>query len=297
MANVESPSPNAPDASALPVWKFALIGIGAGVVLGTLGVGGGVVIVPLLTLWLGVHRISAVAASLATIAVFSPLLVAGDALFHPERLQVGVALTMTLGAFAGVTLGTRLAARVPDLLFTLLFLALLLAGAAKQSGLIGGASEWQLFPSESDLSFAMNPDALLFAGIIFASGALGGLGASILGIGGGVVYVTCMTLMHSDLADPKVARATSLIIVSLTAIYASVLNQRRGRIPWRYVRVLIPGGLLGAVAGHFIVDRVSREVLGSLLAAFLLLNAARMTLKLVTSRRKPASTRTLELEP
>ena len=282
---MSSSEPSAPEAFASMIdspkakWQtchpMVLCSIGglAGLVLGTLGVGGGIVMIPFLTLLLGCDRIRAVAASLATIAVFSLLLVSADALHHPEHIRVSVAAAMVIGALMGVKLGTAIATRMPDKLFAILFILLLLAGAGKQAGLSSSGQEFHVFGDQVSLAPSI---AIEYAGVLFAlilAGAIGGLGASVLGIGGGVVYVTAMTLMHADFSNPLTARATSLAIVLATSIYATLLNRKRGRIEGRLATWLITGGVVGAVCGHVVASEVPKELLGKLLAGFLLANA------------------------
>jgi uncharacterized membrane protein YfcA len=83
------------------------IGGGAGFVSGLLGIGGGIVIVPLLAGWLGMPLKRALGTSLlAIVALVVPGIVVHAALDH---IDVGIALALTLGAVPGARLGAAAA--------------------------------------------------------------------------------------------------------------------------------------------------------------------------------------------
>ncbi|MCX6393664.1 MAG: sulfite exporter TauE/SafE family protein [Solirubrobacterales bacterium] len=90
--------------------RLALVGICAGLLSGLLGVGGGVIIVPLLVLWLGWNQRSAQATSLAAVFIIASYGVVAFGL-HGEVRPVTAAL-IGLPALAGVVFGTRLAAKL-----------------------------------------------------------------------------------------------------------------------------------------------------------------------------------------
>jgi len=94
-------------------WGFLVLGIGAGIVSGTLGVGSGTVIVPALVLLWGVGQKSAQGTALA---VMVPMALVGALRYwrNPQvELHGPVILLIVLGAVAGTLAGTELAARLP----------------------------------------------------------------------------------------------------------------------------------------------------------------------------------------
>jgi uncharacterized membrane protein YfcA len=105
--------PSGTGASAtLSIWKTLLIGLGLGVVTGFFGVGGGFLIVPALTLLLGLPMRLAVGTSLTVIAMNS----SAGLLGYLGGGQVDWPLTVlvSLGAVAGAVVGGRLAGTVPE---------------------------------------------------------------------------------------------------------------------------------------------------------------------------------------
>lgn len=103
------------------------IGTLGGLFSGLFGVGGGVVIVPLLVLWLGYGEREATGTSLGAIAIVASAAVAVQGLYG--NVHVAEGLLVGLPAVGGVLVGTWLQQRVPLRVLSGLF-ALLLAGVA-----------------------------------------------------------------------------------------------------------------------------------------------------------------------
>lgn len=106
---------------------LAAVGTIAGLFSGLFGVGGGVVMVPLLVLWLGYGTKEATGTSLAAIVVIAGAAAAGHALYGNVRVQE--ALLVGLPAVAGVLAGTWLQQRVPARTISLAFAGVLVAAA------------------------------------------------------------------------------------------------------------------------------------------------------------------------
>jgi uncharacterized protein len=107
--------------------RLVLIGLVAGLFSTLFGVGGGIVIVPLLILVAGFASRQATATSLAAIGITA---LAGTVLYALEgELQVAHAALVGLPAAAGAVVGTTAQQRVSSRALTLAF-AVLLAGIA-----------------------------------------------------------------------------------------------------------------------------------------------------------------------
>ena len=108
--------------------RLAAIGTLAGLFSGLFGVGGGVVIVPLLVLWLDFGERMATGTSLAAIAIIAAVATVGHGAYGNVHLQEG--LLVGLPAVAGVIAGTELQRRVSTQAISLLFAAMLTIVAA-----------------------------------------------------------------------------------------------------------------------------------------------------------------------
>lgn len=110
--------------------KLAAIGIAAGAFSGLFGVGGGVLVVPLLLWWLAYDARVATATSLAAIAVIATAGAVWQGAAY-GNLRVGYGLLIGLPAIAGVFAGTALARRLPVTLISYLFAGVLVASAVE----------------------------------------------------------------------------------------------------------------------------------------------------------------------
>ena len=107
--------------------QLGAIGTLAGLYGGLFGVGGGIVIVPLLVLWLGYEEREATGTSLAAIVLIG--IVAATLQGFYGNLRYGYGLAIGIPAVAGVLAGTWLQQRIPTRWITRGF-ALFLVGIA-----------------------------------------------------------------------------------------------------------------------------------------------------------------------
>ena len=111
-------------ASAVPLVPLMVIGAMTGLYSGFLGLGGGFVLVPLLTRWLGFDVKRAIATSLVAVTVLAvPGTIAHAFL---GNIDWGIAFALMLGVVPGAVLGARLTLRAGDRTVRLGFAALLL---------------------------------------------------------------------------------------------------------------------------------------------------------------------------
>jgi len=91
----------------VPGWRFAVLGLGAGTLSGLLGIGGGLIMVPVLAGFVGMPLKRALGTSLvAIVAIVVPGTVVHAILGH---VHWGLFLALTLGAVPGARIGARLA--------------------------------------------------------------------------------------------------------------------------------------------------------------------------------------------
>jgi uncharacterized membrane protein YfcA len=107
---------------------LAAIGTAAGLLSGLFGIGGGVLIVPLLVLWCGFDERLATGTSLAAIVVIASVATAVHGAYGNVHVQDGVFVGVP--AVAGVLIGTGLQQRISTKAISLIFAALLVVVAA-----------------------------------------------------------------------------------------------------------------------------------------------------------------------
>jgi uncharacterized membrane protein YfcA len=116
--------------------KLLLAGTAVGSLTGLFGVGGGFVIVPALTLLLGLSMPEAIGTSLLVIAINSAVALAGR--IGTDTLDWGVAIPFTISAILGVLFGKRIADRL-DAKRSLNWFAVLLVGVAAYTAIQAGS--------------------------------------------------------------------------------------------------------------------------------------------------------------
>ena len=109
------------------VLVLAAIGTAGGLFSGLFGVGGGVIVVPLLVLWLGYGEREAAGTSLGAIAIVAAAAAGAQALYG--NVQVSEGLLVGIPAVGGVLIGTWLQQRVPVRTLSLAFAGLLVVVA------------------------------------------------------------------------------------------------------------------------------------------------------------------------
>jgi len=121
--------------------------------------------------------------------------------------------------------------------------------------------------------------------ILGLTGTLAGLGAGILGVGGGFVMVPVQYWVLADLLGvestlaTRVAFATSLAVVLPTAIATSNRHSQKGAVAWDAVRQMCIPGFFGAIAGACVATSVHGDWLRYIFGALLLGAAVKMALK------------------
>jgi uncharacterized membrane protein YfcA len=105
----------------------AAVGLMAGVATGFFGIGGGIVMVPAMNIFLGVEIVSAVATSLFVMGPSS--LIAAVTHFFQGNLHIDLAIPMALGIIVGAQLGAWSTTKVSKVFLTRLFGVVLLYSA------------------------------------------------------------------------------------------------------------------------------------------------------------------------
>ena len=99
--------------------KLLAIGLGGGLLSGLLGVGGGIVMVPLLVLWAAYSQRDAHAISLGAII---PISIAGIATYGVAgEVRYGTAIALAAGSIVGARIGAGYLARIDERLLKIVF--------------------------------------------------------------------------------------------------------------------------------------------------------------------------------
>lgn len=205
-------SPTAPAAdrpSLRHIVLLLLVGVIGGTFSGALGVGGGIVMVPLMLTLLKFDQRRAAATSLAAIVLSS---LAGTITYAAAgHTDVIAGLLLGAGGVVGSLIGTRLLRVLPIAILRWGFIALLMLIAARMFLVVPDRA------ADIEYSFAIG------LGLV-VSGLVMGILAGMFGIGGGVLIVPILVAIFgvSDL----VAKGTSLLAMIPISIAGSISNIR-----------------------------------------------------------------------
>ena len=248
-------------------------GLTAGVFGSLLGLGGGVLIVPLLTLVFGLDLREAVGVSLVSVIMTSSVAAGVYLERHVADLRLGMRLELFTAI--GALIGGSIAFLIEERLLALLFAGLLLYVAI--SMLRSRASEEtqpETQPGEAPRYEVRN----LPLGVVGATGA--GVLSALLGVGGGIVKVP---LMHLGMGVPlRVSTATSNLMVGITAAASAVIYVIHGEVDPYVAGPTAIGVFLGASIGSRVAHRIDLRILRLLFVAVLLYTAVQMLLKVAS---------------
>jgi uncharacterized protein len=245
-----------------------LLLIGAGLSSGALGamfgIGGGVLLVPVLVLVFGLPLADAVPASLMCVVANS---CAAAASYVEEQLaDVRLALTLELATVGGAIGGGLVAALVAPAAIALVFGCFTLY--------LGFQTLFWTGRMSADAPAPCQPRNYLLG--VSGSFVAGGLSA-LLGVGGGPLKVP---LMNYGMKVPfKVASATSNLMIGVTGAASVAMYAWRGHLKLALVAPLVVGVLMGAQLGARMMIAAPPVLLKRLFGILLLAIALQMLLK------------------
>jgi hypothetical protein len=276
------------------IWILAGAGFAAGLLGSMLGVGGGLIIVPVLTLALGLPIQYAIGSSLVSIVINACTATSVYIRTHMTNLKLGLLLSCTLvpGAVAGAFLAAGLSSPVLTIIFGLLMLYVAyVMMPKKQRRLLPEQIEAAKIVHEKEhtphawldgyyYDPAINEEIVYqvhrpVIGMI--TGFFGGVISSLLGIGGGIINVPVMNqLMKVPL---KATIATSSLLLCFTTMTGSLIYAYNGYVAPYIIAPLIISVYIGARLGATLAHRTRSTVLITVYSVFLVLTAIIMILK------------------
>ncbi len=261
--------------------------IGAGLLGALLGLGGGIIVIPVLTLGLGVALPVASGASLVSVIATSS---ASAAVYVRDKLtniRLGMVLetATTVGALAGALLVTVVSRSFLYILFAVM-LTISAVSVYQRGQAERGAPPPPPEPDQASKALRLEGsyhDASLGREVPYAARSLPwGLGVSLvagtiaglLGVGGGPLQVA---VMQGPMRLPlKVSSATSNFMIGVTAATGALIYFARGQINPIVAAPVALGVLLGATVGTKLLGRTPVRTLRLIFIPLLLYTAIQM---------------------
>jgi uncharacterized membrane protein YfcA len=248
---------------------LAVTGAIGGILSGAFGVGGGILMVPLLIGLAGMDQKRAAATSLVAIL---PTAIAGSATYFANgEVDLMVALLVAIGGVTGAYFGARLLKRIPIVWLRWLFIALLFVVAIRMF----------LIAPERGAEVEVNLPVALS---LIAAGLFMGLCSGLFGIGGGVILVPILITVFG--AGDLVAKGTSLLVMVPTSLMGTITNVRNHMVDVKAGLVVGLAATLASFVGVALAFLVPPEISGFLFAILLVVSAVQLTIRAIRLQLK-----------
>ncbi|OPY34175.1 MAG: hypothetical protein A4E32_00446 [Methanomassiliicoccales archaeon PtaU1.Bin124] len=268
------------------VLAVLLIALAAGLLGSLFGLGGGIIVIPALTLALGFGVKEAIGASL--VGVIASSTGAASRYVHEGYANIKLGMLLETATTAGSIIGAFIAIYL-DQFFLLLAFSIILVYSSlhmlvhkeRMIAPDSAEAERELLDLSCQYVDPINGMQVCYGVKSIRTGMLASLGAGslsgLLGIGGGVIKVP---VMNTFMCVPmKAATATSNFMIGVTALASAVIYFRYGYIDPVLGALVAVGVIFGAMVGTRTVDKVQGKSLRKLFAVVLIAVAILMILK------------------
>ncbi len=227
---------------------------GAGLLGSLTGLGGGVVIIPLLTLGFGVDIKYAVGASLISVIATSSGAAATYVRKGISNIRIGMFLEIatTIGAISGAYIAGIVSTRVVAVSFGIVLIFSAFVSGRRKEDFVNGLKESKTAAYlKMNAKFKFNQEEVAYKavnvpggfGVMYIAGVLSGL----LGIGSGAFKVVAMDYIMK--LPFKVSTTTSNFMIGVTAAASAGIYLQRGYIDPGLSMPIVLGVLPGALIG------------------------------------------------
>jgi len=237
---------------------LVLLGFAAGMLGSMIGLGGGIIVVPVLT-FLGFSPTAAASNSL--FAALSNSIASTISYSRQKRIEYSLGLKLGLLAIPGTVLGAVISTDVTPEIFKMLF-GLVLIGSAAYIFLRKKFETREKTISNQMIVFAVG--ASFFAGII----------SSFFGIGGGIVFVPLM-VVGMGMAMKKAA-PTSQLILLFASLSGVISHSILGHPDFTQAGFLAIGSFIGGLVGARLSLDIKERYLQILVSVVILIAAAKL---------------------
>jgi uncharacterized membrane protein YfcA len=231
------------------------VALAVGLMLGLLGGGGSILMVPALVYVLGVAADQAIATSLLVVGATSAMGVVAHARAGRVRWKTGA--LFGAGGMAGAYLGGRIAGFIPPAVLLVAFAAIMLATAIAM--LVRGSSR-EVTPHHLP--------GLGAVGGILADGVVVGLITGLVGAGGGFLVVPALVLLGGlTMAD---AIGTSLLVIALKSATGLWGHLSHVNLNWELAGAATALAMVGTLIGARVARRIHPDRLQRFFGWFVL---------------------------
>ena len=251
------------------IFMILLLGLAVGVLVGLLGIGGGVVLVPAMVYLL--HMDQHLAQGTSLFILLPPIgLGALREYWKQGQVDLNAGILCALGMLVGAYAGSLIALPMPSRNLRGLFGCFLM---------LSGFLLWRKAQLEGRATGRVEDEAVAKAqgfgqgAGIFAIACVCGIASGMFGVGGGVLLVPLLGLLFAF--SQHRAQGTSLVaLIFPTGGLALMAYSKQGFVSWKAGLLLIPGIFLGGIAGAILAKKIKPRKMRQVFAGILVLLGA-----------------------
>lgn len=261
---------NTPRARTQGYWvALVMIGVVGGVLSGLFAIGGGILMVPLLT-WRA-HLDQRAASATSLVAIIPTAITSSGVYFLKGEVDVAAGIVITIGAISGAVIGSALLRRISVAALTWMFITFIMGVAVRL-----------LFVTPQRGHFlTISPRVAM--GYI-ALGLAMGVASGLFGIGGGIIAVPLLISFFAS--SDLVAKGTSLLVTIPTSTIGTVANRHAGIVDVRAGVVVGFAAAAASIPAARLALLMSARLSSLLFAALLVGVATQLSVKAARASRR-----------
>ena len=234
------------------------LGFAAGVLGSMIGLGGGIIVVPVLTFF---GYLPTVAASSSLLAAFSNATASTVSYTKQKRIEFSLGWKLGLLTIPGTILGAFVSADIAPQIFKMLFGLVLIASA--------GYIFLRKKIENKKLNFSLKMMIFAIAASFFA-----GILSAFFGIGGGIVFVPLMVIGMG--MTMKKAAPTSQLILLFASLSGVIVHSFLGHSDFLVAGVLAIGSFAGGLVGAKLSIDIKEKFLQIIVSVVIIMAAIKM---------------------
>lgn len=264
------------------------LGFSASVLAYLLGIGGGALIVPIMTVFFGYPVHEAIAASLVVILISSLSITSANLLKSMANIRFAffMEILAVIGAFCGGLITISISQKTVSMVFaaTMFIMVYIMLRNRQQDNSLdekpsfGGEYDSDYFDAESGKTKYYRVEKPYRTGVI---ASIAGLSSGMLGLGGGVFMVPAMNVLSK--IPIKAATATSNFMIVFTSVSAAIPYILKGYLHPAATAAMVVGAVGGSKFSTNRLTKVKSSKIRNLFIVFVLYVAVQMLYKSVKS--------------
>ena len=257
-----------------------VLSMAAGLIGSLFGLGGGIIVVPVLTILYGMPAAEAAAVSLVAIVAISST--SASSLIKERVTNVRIGLVIEVAAVSGAVVGAVIALHVESWVIALCFACVLIYSAIymflRHERIIpyDPSSDGKNFVYHDSKTNNDVPYSVKNLGTGSVGFALAGITSALSGVGGGSIKIPVMNVhMHIPM---KAATATSSYVIGITAFGGAAVFLLSGLLDIEAAAFVVVGAFVGSLMGLRLLPKFNAGALRRYFSVLLLFLASVMLL-------------------